>query len=135
MSRKIVAGFGMFIVAVSLFVVASPNTLPEFAETFLTPAGLGFAAAFRILLGLLLWAAADASRTPRAFRVLGVLFVIGGLAIPLIGVERMTSMVDWGKAQGDLFLRLDAVVGLTLGAFFVWSTMYRRPANSREGDA
>ena len=134
MSGKIIAGFGLLMVGMGLLMFVTPDTLPEFAESFLTPRGLGVAAAVRITIGILLWAASEASRTPRTFRVLGVLFVIGGVAIPFIGVETLRSMVEWGVAQGDVVLRFDALVAVAMGAFFIWSTMSRRSVDSVPGD-
>ena len=135
MSGKIVGGFGVFIVVMGLLMVVWPHWLPQFADSFLTPRGLGVAAGMRVTLGILLWAASGAARTPRTFKVLGVMFVIGGLAIPFIGLETLRSMVEWGVSQGEVFLRFDALVAVAMGAFFIWSTMSRRHANTRPGDA
>ena len=125
---RIVAGFGLLILVLSLFFLDSPEALVEFSATVLTPTGLWWAAGFRVSLGVLLWLAADASRTPRTFRVLGVLFVLGGLAIPVVGLAGIESIVAWGMAQGDLFLRATSLIGAGLGAFLLWATMSRRPA-------
>jgi hypothetical protein len=135
MSGKIVAGFGVFIIGLGLTMAISPQTLIEFAESFISPGGLGVAAALRITLGVLLWAASDASRMPKTLKVFGVLFVVGGLAIPLIGVERMRAMVDWGIVQGDGWMRMNSLIAMAMGAFFVWATVTKRPANSLPGDA
>ena len=135
MSGKIIAGFGLLMVVMGLRMFFSPDTLPQTAEMFLTPRGLGVAAGMRVILGILLWAASGAARTPRTFKVLGVMFVIGGLAIPFIGRETLRSMVEWGVSQGEVFLRFDALVAVAMGAFFIWSTMSRRHANTLPGDA
>lgn len=135
MSGKIIAGFGLLMVVMGLRMFLSPETLPKMTELFLTPRGLGVAAGMRVTLGILLWAASNAARTPRTFKVLGVMFVIGGVAIPFIGLETLRSMVEWGVTQGDLLLRFDALVAVAMGAFFIWSTMSRRHANTLPGDA
>jgi len=96
MPGKIVAVFGVLIMGVGLMMAISPGTLVDFAESILSPGGLGFAAAMRVTLGILLWAASSASRTPKALKVFGVLFILGGLAIPFIGVDRMRAMVGCG---------------------------------------
>ncbi len=135
MSGKIVAGFGVLIMGIGLMMAISPGTLIDFAESILSPGGLGFAAAMRITLGLLLWAASGASRTPKTLKVFGVLFIIGGLAIPFIGVDRMRAMVDWGIVQGDGWMRVNSLIALAMGAFFVWTTLTTKNANSLPGDA
>jgi hypothetical protein len=126
MARKIIAVFGVVVFCLGLFIIASPTALLESSQWILTPAGVGFAAAFRVTLGIILWAASDASRTPRVFRVLGVLAVLGGITLVIIGVSGVESIVGWGLARGDLFLRGSGVVSACLGAFLVWSTMTRK---------
>jgi len=120
---------------VGLMMAISPGTLVDFAESILSPGGLGFAAAMRVTLGILLWAASSASRTPKALKVFGVLFILGGLAIPFIGVDRMRAMVDWGIVQGDGWMRMNSLIALAMGAFFVWATLSRKKASSLREDA
>jgi hypothetical protein len=134
MSGKIVAGFGALIIGMGLTMAISPNTLVEFAESFISPRGLGVAAALRITLGVLLWAASDASRMPKTLKAFGVLFIVGGLAIPLIGVERMRSMVDWGIVQGEGWMRTNSLIAVAMGAYFVWATLTTKSASSLQGD-
>jgi len=134
MVGKIVAGFGLLIVGFGAWMFASPAGVVELLKGIITPVGLGIGAAFRVILGILLWVASDASRTPRTFKVFGGLFVIGGLAILLLGVEGITRIWEWSVAQGDGYLRFDALIAVAMGVFLVWSTMSRRPANSLPGD-
>lgn len=134
MAGKIVAGFGLLIGGFGAWMFTSPTGVVEFLESVITPGGLGVGATFRVTLGILLWVASDASRTPRTFKVLGVLSVIGGLAIVLLGVEGVYGIWEWSVAQGDGYLRFDALIAVALGVFLVWSTMSRRPANSLPGD-
>ncbi len=135
MSGRIVAVFGVLIMGVGLLMAISPGTLIDFAESIISPGGLGFAAAMRVTLGILLWAASGASRTPKTLKVFGVLFVLGGLAIPFIGVDRMRAMVDWGIVQGDGWMRANSLIAFSMGAFFVWATLTTKSANSLPGDA
>jgi len=125
----------VMIIGLGLTMAVSPQSLIEFAESFISPRGLGVAAAIRITLGVLLWAASDASRTPKTLKVFGVLFVVGGLAVPLIGVERMRAMVDWGIVQGEGWMRMNSLIAVAMGAFFVWATLSRKKVNSLKGDA
>ena len=81
MSGKIVAGFGVMIIGLGLTMAISPQSLIDFAESFISPRGLGIAAALRITLGILLWAASNASRTPKTLKVFGVLFIVGGMFV------------------------------------------------------
>lgn len=126
MSRRIIAGFGLLVLGLGLYVLVSPGALPQFADNFLSPTGVWVAAGFRLTLGIVLWMAADASRTPRVFRFLGVLFVLGGLAIPVIGLARLEAMATWGMDQPDLLLRGMGFMVTALGAFLFWATRSRK---------
>jgi hypothetical protein len=84
------------------------------------------AVAVRVGFGILLWVSAAASRTPRTLRVLGALFVIGGLALPVVGLERVQGIAEWGTGLDDNVLRVVALLAIGLGAFVVWSMWPRR---------
>jgi hypothetical protein len=134
MSGKIVAGFGLFIAAFGVWMLASPTGVAQLLEGAITPVGLGVGAAFRVTLGVLLWVASGVSRTPRTFKVLGVLIVIGALAVVALGVEGIHGIWEWSVARGDAYLRFDAAAAVAMGAFFMWSTLTTKNANPLPGD-
>jgi hypothetical protein len=126
MARRLVLAFGWFVVAVGVWVLVQPQGLVSFADLFLTPSGLWVAVALRLAFGALLWVAAPGCRTPTVFRILGALVFLSGLALPVVGLERMQDLAAWGAAQPDMVLRLVALVTAGLGAFIVWSASPRR---------
>lgn len=125
-ARRIVLAFGWLVVLVGVWVLVRPGGLIDFADTFLTPTGFWVAVALRLLLGALLWIVAAASRTPLALKVLGALVFVSGLALPVIGLERMQAIADWGAGLDAYQLRLVALVTAGLGAFILWSVWPRR---------
>ena len=120
-ARWIVTGFGLFVV-----VLVQPYGLKEFADLFLTPSGLWFAVALRLTMGALLWICASASRMPLVVRGLGALFFLSGLALPIVGLDRITQLAEWGAMQDPSMLRGVGLVAAALGAFIVWSVWPRR---------
>lgn len=122
MARKIVAVFGIVVVCLGLAIVAAPTALVEGAQLVLSPAGVALAGVGRIAIGVILWLASDESRTPRTFKVIGVLAVLGGIAVFIMGVPGLTSLVEWGTSN-SAFLRVPGVVAACLGAFLAWSAM------------
>ena len=54
-------------------------------------------------------------------QVVGVLFVLAGLAMPFIGLARFKNMVAWWLNKPPAFTRVWAVVTLAVGVFFVWA--------------
>ncbi len=122
MARKIVAVFGIIVVCLGLVIVAAPTTLVDGAQVVLSSTGVALAGSGRIAMGVILWLASDESRTPRTFKVIGILAVFGGTAIFIMGVPGLTSLVEWGTSQGAL-MRVPGVVAACLGAFLAWSAM------------
>jgi hypothetical protein len=118
--------FGLIIAVLGLLGVAAPTILLQSASFTLTQIGLYGAAAFRVIVGLVLILAAPTSRMPRTLRVLGGLIVIGGIATPFIGVERARAMVEWWSALGPVFMRVWAALAVLLGSFIIYAASPRR---------
>jgi len=125
---KLAIFFGLLIAALGLLGVAAPTILLQAAPFTLTQAGLYAAAAFRVVVGLVLILAAPASRMPRTLRVLGALMVIGGIATPFIGVERARAMVEWWSALGPVFMRVWASLAVLVGSFIIYAASPGRQA-------
>jgi hypothetical protein len=128
-ARWLVSVFGALFACLGAWIVFDPRGLIAFAELFLTPGGLWFAVVLRVAVGTLLWICASASRTPIVFRILGTLFILSGIALPFVGLDRFLAIAEWGSSQDDLLLRGMGLLTAALGAFFVWS------AAPRKGDA
>ena len=118
---RLAAFLGLVIASIGLVGVAVPTALLEISSIALTPAGLYSAAAFRIVVGVVLIFAAVPSRMPRTVRVLGALIVIAGLATPFVGVDRARALVDWWSALGPVFMRAWAALAVALGLFIVYA--------------
>ena len=120
-ARWFVTGFGVVVLWIGAWAVIDPRALEQFAEPFLTPTGLWMAVALRLAIGLLMIMAAAGSRLPTTLRVLGALIFLSGLALPVVGLDRMVSIATWGAAQSDLTLRLVGLVVAALGGFVIWT--------------
>lgn len=125
-ARWLVVGFGVLVVCIGAWVLVDPQQLPAYATRFVDPTGLWIAVGMRLAVGALLWITAPASRTPAVLRVLGVLFVLSGLALAVLGLERLQGIVDWGSGLDDMAFRGVALVAALVGAFLVWSVSPRR---------
>ena len=126
MARQVVLAFGWLVVGVGGWVVIQPGGLVDFAGVFLKPDRLWLVIALRLAVGALMWVAAVGSRTPRTLRVLAALMIVSGLSIPVVGVEGVRSVADWGAGLQPIALRLVGLVTIGFGAFIVWSLWTRR---------
>lgn len=105
----------VFLAAVGAVGVVSPTQLLGLVRRIQSPAGLWVATAFRIVLGVSLYAVAAPSRAPEVLRVLGVLTIAAGVATPFFGLERFRKLLDWWSARGPGFVRAWAAVALAFG--------------------
>ncbi len=112
----LIAGFGVW-------GMISPATLLAFLARWQTRGGLRAGATLRFVFGLALWFAAPLSRFPTALQVVGVIFVVAGIAMPFIGLARFQSMVAWWLNKPPSFTRVWAVATFAVGAFFVWAVV------------
>ncbi len=111
----------VLIVGFGIWGIISPTTLLAFLSRWQTRGGLWTGAALRLMFGLALWSAAPLSRFPTTLQVVGVIFVVAGIAMPFIGLARFKSMVAWWLNKPPSFTRVWAVATLALGVFFVWA--------------
>jgi hypothetical protein len=126
MARRFIMAFGWLIIGIGLWALIQPHGLVDFADLFLTSAGLWVAVALRIGVGTLLWVAAPESRFPRTLRILGALFVVSGVALPIVGLARMQAIAEWGAALDPLWLRAVALLTTGIGAFLIVAVMPRK---------
>ena len=111
----------VLIVGFGVWGIISPATLLTLLSRWQTRGRLWIGAALRLIFGLALWFAAPLSRFPTILQVVGVIFVVAGIAMPFIGLKRFKSMVAWWLNKPPSFTRIWAVATLAVGVFFVWA--------------
>ena len=103
---------GLFMVAVGLTGLVAPTDLGTIAENATTPAAVWGLAAVVLVMGIVLLRAGAAARIPIVLRAVGVIAIVGAIAMPLVG----SQMVTWGVGQGATLIRLTSVVKMAVGA-------------------
>jgi len=94
----------------------------------MTPTGLYFEAALRIVIGVVLVRVAAASRAPRLLRGLGVIAIAKGIITLFLGVDRAAAILAWWSGQGPVVMRLWPAIALVFGLIIVWTVIPRRRA-------
>ena len=117
----IVIGLAVVFSGLGLWGLIAPARLLSFTSRWQTREGLWAGAVLRLIFGLALWSVASSSRFPTTLQVLAVIFIVGGIALPFIGLARFKSMVAWWLKKPPSFIRVWAVATLALGVFFVWA--------------
>ena len=115
MTTLIAIAICLLLCAVGVLGVVAPSRLVGFVRSFQTPAGLLFAAALRVVLGVALFFSAPLSRAPELIAAVGVVIT------PLFGVERFRRLLDWWSARGSVFLRVWAILAMLLGLSLIYA--------------
>ncbi len=111
------------IVGFGVWGIVKPASLLTFLSRWQTREGLWAGATLRLIFGIALWSAAPLSRFPTTLQIVGVIFIVAGIAMPFIGLARFKSMVAWWLNKPPSFTRVWAVSTLALGVFFVWTVV------------
>ena len=119
---------GVFVMALGLTGLVSPDVLIRVGEFSVTAVGLYTVAAVRVAIAIVFILVAKETRTPRIISALGVIVLIGGLTTPLLGVDRASAILTWVSAQGPAFIRVTAGLAWILGMLITYTIAAgRRP--------
>lgn len=120
-ARVVVQAFGALIVVASLWGMVAPHALVGLVRRVAAnDAGLGFAVGIRVVLGAALITAAQVSRFPMTFTVLGWIAIVAAIGLLIIGRGRMTRLVSWVARWSPTAIRAWLVFGLLFGAFLIF---------------
>ena len=117
----IALAFALLIVVLGTIGLFSPSAAIRVAQHFQTPAGLYFAAALRLAMGVTLILAAPASRATDVLRILGTVIIVAGVATPFIGLERSRRVVNWWSTKGPVLIRSQGAFAIALGLLLAYA--------------
>ena len=121
--RLAVALFGLFITALGVAGLASPQRLLALVTRAQSQLGLYLIAGIRLLLGAALLMAAPESRAPLYLQVLGVLSLVSGIVTPFFGVRRFEAILDWWRRRAPWAVRLWSAIVILFGASLIWAVL------------
>jgi hypothetical protein len=119
---SLVAIFSVMTVFVGLLGIASPARLVSFIQVWKGQLGVWTGAAIRVLFGVALWRSAPSSQTPGVFQFLGVTSFLSGVALPILGAERVAKLISWWSELPAGFIRAWSAAAIALGLFLLWSS-------------
>ena len=122
----ILAIFAVFILVASGLAIIFPSELLSFVREAVTGSDIWWAASTRVVLAVLLWFSAPASRTPKSFKVLAVLAVMVAVFLVVIGSEGALEIIDWFASWPLWGVRLQLIMGVAFGLFLLWSIFSKR---------
>ena len=118
--------FAVIIVVASAIAVVFPSELLNYVLELMAGSGIWWAASTRVLLAVLLWFSAVASRTPITFRALAILALASAVFLVVIGSEGLIHIIDWFSSWPLWGVRLPSALGVAFGLFLLWSILGKR---------
>lgn len=115
--------FGLFVAALGGLGLIAPARLIALVRRVQTRDGLYAIAGLRLVLGVSLLSVASASRVPDLLRALGVIAIVAAVLTPFFGLARFEKLLNWWGSQGNLVIRVWALVPLALGLTLVWAVL------------
>ena len=114
------AVFGM----VGVVGVVAPGAATGSLDAFkASPAKIYGWASFRVLIGVGLMAGASSTAYPSLIRLVGAVLVLKAALVPLLGLDRVRSILDWLQARPPYVVRSLFLLVALFGAGLVWAVL------------
>jgi hypothetical protein len=111
------------IAGLGLYGLARPHGLAAFASLWRTWTALWLAVGLRLAFGIALWNVAPISQAPMVLRVIGLLSMGAAIVLPMLGIERLRTLLDGWTRQSTAFLRTWSAAAALAGAFLLWAVL------------
>ena len=118
--RIIVAGIGVFGVLIGMVGLLAPQRFRALFDFTTSQTRFLAAVVVRLVVGALLWIAADELRLPQVMRIIGAISIVAAVGILFMGRERLDRLIDWWLSRPDGLLRLSAMFAATFGGFLIY---------------
>ena len=112
---------GIVILIAAIVYLLKPGVMKWLLEFFKKGKRIYFAGLIRFALAVVFLVAARECKHSWVIFAFGILFIISGLLIFILGLEKLKSIIDWYQKQSVLLLRVVAVIALAIGAVIIYS--------------
>ena len=120
----VISVFGVLIAVMSLWGLIQPKVVVRLVRSVaISPFGLGFAVAVRLLLGFALIIAASSTPFPQIIFALGIIALLAAVGILIMGEDRLARFVDWFATASATTLRAAFVFGAAFGGFLLYASV------------
>jgi len=117
----VIKTLGILIALVGIIYFLRPDVMKWLMELFKKGKRIYFAGLIRFALAVVFLVAARECKHSWVIFAFGILFIISGLLIFMLGLEKLKSIIDWYQKQSVLLLRVVAVIALAIGAVIIYS--------------
>jgi hypothetical protein len=121
MWSALVSVVAILIGAMAIFAIVSPKRFFDQFEAFDLPSKVWALAAVRFAMGMSFWFAAPDSGHPTVFRVFGVITVAAAVALPIVGADGMSKLINWWHHRPPAVVRAWGATATGFALFLIWS--------------
>lgn len=115
-----IATVGAVIGVLGVVGFAAPRAVSRSLDGFKSsPSKIYGWAGVRVLMGVILILGASGTASPTLIRFIGAVLVLKAALVPLLGIDRVRSILGWLQARPPLMLRFLFLLVASFGAFLV----------------
>ena len=111
---------GVVFVGLGIIMVINPQVIKGLLAFYKQGRKLYLLGALRLLMGIIFLLGASQCRRVIAVIILGILFILGGVLIFAVRLEKMKSILSWWEKRPLFVLRLTGLLILGLGGLVVY---------------
>lgn len=117
----VIQSLGIAFVVIAICFLLKPHILKRIFEFFRRGRRLYLAGLTRFALAIVFLLGARECERFWIIFAFGILFIISGLLIFVIPLEKLKAIIDWYQKQSLLLLRVLAVITLAIGAVIIYA--------------
>ena len=112
---------GIIFISLAVWFFIDTKMPLRISSIFIKGSRIYIAAAFRILLGIIFLLSAHACSKPWIINALGVIFLLSGIIIFAVGLEKCRTTLQWFQSRPPWFFRLSSVVVFIIGFLSIYA--------------
>lgn len=112
---------GIVILIAAIVYLLKPGVMKWLLEFFKKGHRIYFLGLIRLVLAVVFLLGARECDITWVIAAFGVLFLMSGLLIFMLGLEKLKAILDWYQKKSALFLRVIALIALAIGAAIIYS--------------
>jgi uncharacterized protein YjeT (DUF2065 family) len=119
--NTVIKVIGTVIVCIGLVYLIKPEVLKNFMRFFAKGSRLYLAALVRLALAIVFFSGARQCGVRWVIVLFGLLFLLSGLLIFMLGLEKAKSIINWYQKQPVFIFRVIAIIVLSVGLIIVYA--------------
>ncbi|MFH1370058.1 MAG: hypothetical protein ABII09_02050 [Planctomycetota bacterium] len=119
--NTVIKAIGTFIAGMGLVYLIRPDVIRKIMQFFSKGSRLYLAAVARFVLAIVFFLGARECKVTWLIVTFGVIFLMSGLLIFMLGLEKARGIINWYLEQTNLIFRFLAIIVLGVGLIIVYA--------------